>query len=133
MYLGIFSKLRLRERDLIPYESGDLVALNKFSIHSSKFIKLPITIRKGRNRRIYIFLIIPYNTVYNVILGKPFLATLDAMSSTVYMKVKHHNNIGEPIVISTYLRRAGLTHEIILKNPSASVVSPRKGRTPGES
>lgn len=37
------------------------------------------------------FPIVPCSSVYNCILGRPFAATLDAITSHVHLNIKYHN------------------------------------------
>lgn len=45
------------------------------------------------------FLVILDAFVYNCIFGRPTLATLDAMASTVHLKMKYHDKNGKVITI----------------------------------
>lgn len=69
------------------------------------------------------FLVIPFDeSVYNVILGRPFFAALDAVASTIHLKMKYHNDFGKPVIIWGVLRGSPKIHEAILKNPWATMV-----------
>lgn len=46
MYFSIFDKLGLWERNLMPYEVGDLLNFNKSSTHPFKTVELPIFVRE---------------------------------------------------------------------------------------
>lgn len=52
-------------------------------------------------------------SVYNVVLGRTFLVKLDIMIYTFLLNLNHHNNFGEPFVISIDLRGDFLIHEIL--------------------
>lgn len=42
---------------------------------------------------------VPYKNVYNYILGVPFVATLDFVTSLIHLKLKFHNLHSESVMI----------------------------------
>lgn len=63
------------------------------------------------------FLLISCASVPNDILRRSFLATLNAVASSVHLKIKYHNNAGKQVFILADLRGARLIHKVILKIP----------------
>lgn len=45
------------------------------------------------------FLVVLDKSVYNYILGRPFVATLDVVTSLLHLKLKFHNLHNEPITV----------------------------------
>lgn len=64
---------------------------------------------------------VPCESVYNCILGRPFLTPLDALASTIHLNMKYHNCFDEPTIIQGDLRRAHLIHETISKDPDTII------------
>lgn len=52
------------------------------------------------------FMVVPCRNVYKYILGHFFVETLDAVASSVHLKLKCHNVKDEPMTISTNISRA---------------------------
>lgn len=46
-----------------------------------------------------LFLVIPCMSVYNFILGRPFVVTMDAMASLIHHKLKYRDIHDEPTTI----------------------------------
>lgn len=74
------------------------------------------------------FLEIPCENVYNTFLGRLFLVTLDALASTIHLKMRYHNNFGKPIFNSMDLHRDHLIHVNILKDLLATTVTSENKR-----
>lgn len=121
LYIGIFERLGLRGRSLKSYKGVTLLAFNKSFILTCGTIELSISFeeRKDEQPMNVCFLMIPYENVYNDILGRSFLAILNSMASLIYLKVKYHNNACKLVVILADLHEDYLIHEAILKNPLA--------------
>lgn len=94
---------------------------NDSIIHLCGAMELSVCVREGKDKRIMnlYLLVIHCKSVYDFILGRSFLASLDAMASTVHLKLKYHNDSRELVVILIDLRGAYLIQEIILKKPHA--------------
>lgn len=74
------------------------------------------------------FLVIPYESVYNDILGRSFLVILDTVTSQILLKMKYHKCATMLVVISIDLRRAFLIHEVFIKNPLTITVTCERRR-----
>lgn len=69
-------------------------------------LDLPVSFGVGKDKRIvdvHLF-VISCERVYNDIIGKWFLTMLDAVTSTVHLKMKYHNNFDKLVVIATDIR-----------------------------
>lgn len=69
---------------------------------------------------------VPYENVYNDILGRSCITTLDTEASKVHLKTKYHNYLSQPLFVKFDLHGAPLIHEATMKNFVASVVSPEE-------
>lgn len=49
------------------------------------------------------FLVVPFKSVYNYVMGIPFATTLDVIASQVHLKLKFHNLHGEKIIVNVDL------------------------------
>lgn len=72
------------------------------------------------------FLVITFESIYNTILGRSFLAILDIVAFPVYLKMKYHNNADKPIVISVDLHGVCLILEALIKNPLSSTITSKR-------
>ncbi|MCH99833.1 hypothetical protein A2U01_0020848, partial [Trifolium medium] len=86
MYQKLFQKLGLRRECLCPYEGTDLHGFNGSTIHPWGLINLHVTfenkeIRNSKKTVEVQFLVVPCDSVYNFILGRPTLAALGAVPS----------------------------------------------------
>jgi hypothetical protein len=93
MYNELFSKLRIKPRWLEPYHRGPLIAFNGSTTQPPGCIKLPITFKKEGDhtstRIIQVrFLVLPCDSNYNCILGRTTLKLLEAVPSTVHVKLR---------------------------------------------
>lgn len=71
-----------------------------------------VSFEEGKNKitmKVF-FLIIPCESIYNDILGRSFLESLDEVASTVLLKMKYHNSLGELVVIAVDLHGARFIH-----------------------
>ena len=66
------------------------------------------------------FLVLPCDYDYNCIIGKPTLATLGAVTSTVHLKMRFHLDNGEVATISADMEAAKRCFEINLKRIKAN-------------
>lgn len=73
LHIGIFKKLGLHDRDLKTYEGKSLLAFK------CEMVELPVSFSKRKDKRTVNvhFLMIPYENVYNDIIGRSFLIALD--------------------------------------------------------
>lgn len=63
----------------------------------------------------HVFLEDSLQTIFNCIKRRSFLKALDAMASTVHLKMKDHNDSKEPVARPTHICEARLIHETMLK------------------
>ncbi|MCI19167.1 hypothetical protein A2U01_0040322, partial [Trifolium medium] len=94
MYQELFEKHGLKREDLSSYEGTDLQGFNGSTIRPCGLINLPVTfeIKESKHSHKTIemqFLVILCESPYNCILGRPTLATLGAVPSTVHLKMKY--------------------------------------------
>lgn len=73
---------------VIPYEGKNLLAFNNSTTRSCGTGKFLVIIEKGDDERIVnmCFLVIPCRSVYNCIIERSFLKTLDGVASTIQLK-----------------------------------------------
>lgn len=55
-----------------------------------------------------LFMVILCKSIYNCILGRPTIASLYVVTSTVHLKMRYHNNKGEVITIHGELGGANI-------------------------
>ena len=112
MYQDAFEKLGLKKRDLKPYGGTNLHGFNEMSTRPRGYITLNVTFGEERDERTVEtpFLVIPVVSIYNYILISPTLAALDAVTSTVHLKMKYHNNDGDIATIYADLKAAERCH-----------------------
>ncbi|MCI09265.1 hypothetical protein A2U01_0030349, partial [Trifolium medium] len=127
MYQELFERLGLKKKNLHSYEGTDLQGFNGSIIRPWGFINLPFTfenkeIRNSKKTVTVQFLVIQCNSVYNCILGRPTLAALGAVPSTVHMKMKYHNDKGEVVTIEADMVRAKKCHQTMQKVDKATTV-----------
>lgn len=80
------------------------------------YIKMMVTlIKKGHTRTCDLqYLINPFISFYNYILGMPITSMMDAMASFLYLKFMYHNVQDELVTIYTNLSRAQRSHKASL-------------------
>lgn len=100
IYLEILTKFGVRPQDLKPYKDQILLIFNDSSTHSCGKIHLPITLEERDRRRTVevFFFMIPYKGVYNDILGRPLMATLDTISYPFLFKFKYDDESSKPVM-----------------------------------
>lgn len=111
-------RLGLRDLDFKSYEGGSLLSFNDSSTLPCGTIELPVSFGEGEDWKTMNmhFLVIPYESVYNDILGRSFLTKFDTVNSLIHLKMKYHNDSWKSVGISVGLPRARLIHKGILKN-----------------
>lgn len=80
-------------------------------------IDLTYSLGKGedeRSMRVY-FMVISCESVSNCIIGRPFLATLDVVTSSIHLKMKYHISGDKTIIIFVDMCSARRIHEAILR------------------
>ena len=86
MYLDLYKGLSLRSEDLTPYNSP-LVSFEGKVIIPKGQIRLPMQI--GSETVEVDFIVVDAYSPYTVIVVRPWLYTLEAVSSTLHQKIKY--------------------------------------------
>lgn len=97
MYSQMFSTLQLNESHLTPYIGSDLQGFNDIVTKSWGFMKLIVyfdTTETTREVKVQ-FLVIDFPSIYQCILGRPTMAELIAVLSTVHLKMKYYTAKGQ--------------------------------------
>lgn len=120
LYQDSFEKLGLRKEDLESYDDTELHGFNETRTHPLGYVKLGVTFGKGMDERTVeaSFLVILVVSVYNYILGRLTQAALNAVTSTVRLKMKYHNKRGDVVTIHTDLNIAKRCHKEWEKLPA---------------
>ena len=100
MFLSTFNKLRLSPNLLRPY-TGCLYGFGDNQVEVRGYLELRTTFTDGEaSRTEHIrYLVVNANSAYNILLGRPALNRLNAVSSTRHMKIKLPDLSGKVIVI----------------------------------
>ena len=86
MYPDLFKGLNLRAKDLTPYSSSLISFEGKVIIPKGQ-IRLPVQI--GSETVEVDFIVVDAYSPYTVIVARPWLHTLGAVSSTLHQKIKY--------------------------------------------
>lgn len=108
MYLELFEKMGLKKKNLWSYEGFDLQVFSNTMTRLWGYIKLMIYIgNKKNNKTVDLqFVVVPYKSIYNCILGSPFGETLDGVTCSIHLKLKFYNLYNEPITVNVDLVRS---------------------------
>ncbi|GAU46761.1 hypothetical protein TSUD_92560 [Trifolium subterraneum] len=127
MYSGLFKVLQLTEENLVPYVGSDLQGFNGSTTKPWGYVDLIVTF--GENKAMKFvkvkFLVVDCPSLYNCIIGRPTLAELFAVSSTIHLKLKYYTKDGQVATINGDIEAARRCFEAASKNLS-SVVTPKK-------
>ncbi|GAU38385.1 hypothetical protein TSUD_147530 [Trifolium subterraneum] len=127
MYSGLFKVLQLTEENLVPYVGSDLQGFNGSTTKPWGYVDLIVTF--GENKAMKSvkvkFLVIDCPSLYNCIVGRPTLAELFAVSSTIHLKLKYYTKEGQVATINGDIEAARRCFEAASKNLD-SVVMPKK-------
>ncbi|GAU40178.1 hypothetical protein TSUD_292830 [Trifolium subterraneum] len=127
MYLGLFKVLQLTEENLVPYVGSDLQGFNGSTTKPWGYVDLIVTF--GENKAMKSvkvkFLVVDCPSLYNCIIGRPTLAELFAVSSTIHLKLKYYTKDGQVATINGDIEAARRCFESASKNLN-SVVTPKK-------
>lgn len=93
---------------MLPYEGSDLQAFNGIMTNPWGYVELMVTLGKGQNTRIIDahFLVVLYRRVYNCIMCRTFATTLDAVASSIHLKMKCYEVHKKTVTISVGLTKA---------------------------
>ena len=96
MYSQLFSTLQLDESHLMPYVGSDLQGFNGAVTRPWGYVELIVTFGAAETARsIKVqFLVIDCPSLYQCIFGRPTLAELIAVPSTVHLKMKYYTSNG---------------------------------------
>ncbi|GAU10340.1 hypothetical protein TSUD_418960, partial [Trifolium subterraneum] len=127
MYSGLFKVLQLTEENLVPYVGSDLQGFNGSMTKPWGYVDLIVTF--GENKAMKSvkvkFLVVDCPSLYNCIIGRPTLAELFAVSSTIHLKLKYYTKDGQVATINGDIEAARRCFEAASKNLN-SVVTPKK-------
>ncbi|GAU30269.1 hypothetical protein TSUD_384900 [Trifolium subterraneum] len=127
MYSGLFKVLQLTEENLVPYVGSDLQGFNGSTTKPWGYVDLIVTF--GENKAMKSvkvkFLVVDCPSLYNCIIGRPTLAELFAVSSTIHLKLKYYTKDGQVATINGDIKSARRCFEAASKNLN-SVVTPKK-------
>ncbi|GAU10317.1 hypothetical protein TSUD_422660, partial [Trifolium subterraneum] len=127
MYSGLFKVLQLTEQNLVPYVGSDLQGFNGSTTKPWGYVDLIVTF--GENKAMKSvkikFLVVDCPSLYNCIIGRPTLAELFAVSSTIHLKLKYYTKDGQVATINGDIEAARRCFEAASKNLN-SVVTPKK-------
>ena len=85
IYLDLYKGLNLKPEDLMPYNSL-LMSFNRKLVIPKGMIRLPI--QTGPEIVEVKFIVVDTYFLYTVIIGRPWLHTLEAVASYLHQKVK---------------------------------------------
>lgn len=95
----------LESGSLWLYEGSYLQAFNETTTHSWVYVKLMISL--GDEKDIltinWKLLVVPFRSIYNCILGRPYTTILDNVASLVDLKLKYHILQGKLVTINVDL------------------------------
>ncbi|GAU34549.1 hypothetical protein TSUD_219330 [Trifolium subterraneum] len=127
MYSGLFKVLQLTEENLVPYVGSDLQGFNGSTTKPWGYVDLIVTF--GENKAMKSvkvkFLVVDYPSLYNCIIGRPPLAELFAVCSTIHLKLKYYTKDGQVATINGDIEAARRCFEAASKNLNF-VVTPKK-------
>ncbi|GAU25742.1 hypothetical protein TSUD_216730 [Trifolium subterraneum] len=102
MYSGLFKVLQLTEENLVPYVGSDLQGFNGSTTKPWGYVDLIVTF--GENKAMKSvkvkFLVVDCPSLHNCIIGRPTLAELFAVSSTIHLKLKYYTKDGQVTTIN---------------------------------
>ncbi|GAU26993.1 hypothetical protein TSUD_290450 [Trifolium subterraneum] len=128
MYSGLFKVLQLTEENLVPYVGSDLQGFNGSTTKPWGYGDLIVTF--GENKAMKSvkvkFLVVDCPSLYNCIIGRPTLAELFAVSSTIHLKLKYYTKDGQVATINGEIEAARRCFEAASKNLNFVVTSKKK-------
>ncbi|XP_058761332.1 uncharacterized protein LOC131634722 [Vicia villosa] len=133
MYSHLFKTLKLDDSHLTPYVGSDLKGFNRTTTKAWGYVELIATFGEGETSRQVKtrFLVIDCKTLYNCIIGRPTLAKLTAVPSTVHLKMKFYTKRGRVATINADIEAARRIFDASMKGlqlitpPSSANKKPR--------
>lgn len=107
VYSDLFENLGLEREKLWPYEGSGLQYFNVIVTFPYGYFKLMVIMEDGKDTRMFesYFLMVPYKSVYNCILGIPLTAALDAIAFLIHLKLQYLNVHNELVIIRDKLSK----------------------------
>src|SRR3954468_9839273 len=135
MYSHLFRTLQLDDSHLTPYVGSDLQGFNGATTKPWGYVELIVTFgEEEASRQVKTrFLVIDCKTLYNCIIGRPTLAELTAVPSTVHLKMQFYTRTGRVATINADIEAARRIFDASVKGleliapPSNSSKKPRTG------
>jgi len=117
MFWSTFNKLRLSPDLLSPY-TGCLYGFGDNQVEVRGYLELRTTLTDGEASRTESirYLVVNAHSAYNILLGRPALNRLNAVSSTRHMKMKLPDLSGKVIVVKSDQEEARKCYENSLKS-----------------
>src|SRR3954469_11348628 len=108
MYSPLFQTLQLDDSHLTPYAGSDLQGFNGTTTKPWGYVELLVSFGEGEaSRQVKTpFLVIDCKTLYNCIIGRPTLAELTAVPSTVHLKMKFYTKRGRVVTVNADIEAA---------------------------
>ncbi|XP_058754185.1 uncharacterized protein LOC131627358 [Vicia villosa] len=133
MYSHLFQTLQLDNSHLTPYVGSDLQGFNGATTKPWGYVELIVTFGEGEaSRQVKTrFLVIDCKTLYNCIIGRPTLAKLTAVPSTVHLKMKFYTKRGRVATVNADIEASRRIFDASVKGlqliapPSSSNKKPR--------
>ncbi|GAU39244.1 hypothetical protein TSUD_396900 [Trifolium subterraneum] len=127
MYSGLFKVLQLTEENLVPYVGSDLQGFSGSTTKPWGYVDLIVTFGKNKAMKSVKvkFMVVDCPSLYNCIIGRPTLAELFAVSSTIHLKLKYYTKDGQVATINGDIEAARRCFEAASKNLNF-VVTPKK-------
>lgn len=127
MYAGLFKTLQLTKKNLSPYVGADLQGFNGATTKPWGYVDLIVTFREGETTKsINVqFLVVDCPSLYNCIMGRPALANLFTVSSTIHLKMKYYTMDGKVATLNGDITAERKCFEAAAKNMS-SLLTPKK-------
>ncbi|XP_058764885.1 uncharacterized protein LOC131638342 [Vicia villosa] len=130
MYSQLFKTLQLNDSHLTPYVGSDLQGFNSTVTKPWGFLELIVSIGSAETTRAVKvqFLVIDYPSTYQCFLGRPTLAELIAVPSTVHLKLKYYTTKGQVATLNGDIEAAKRCFEASAKGLS-TIKTPAQEKT----
>ncbi|XP_058783320.1 uncharacterized protein LOC131657996 [Vicia villosa] len=130
MYSQLFKTLQLNDSHLTPYVGSDLQGFNGTVTKPWGFVELIVSIGSAETARTVKvqFLVVDYPSIYQCILGRPTLAELIAVLSTVHLKLKYYTTKGQVATLNDDIDAARRCFEASAKGLS-TIKTPAQDKT----
>ncbi|CAL5202632.1 unnamed protein product [Lathyrus oleraceus] len=117
MYVHLFKTLKLDKTNLAPYVGSDLQGFNGATTRPWGYVELLVTFGEQETaREVKIqFLVVDCPSLYNCIFGRPTLAELTAVPSTVHLKMKYYTKLGRVVTIHGDIEAARRCYDAAVK------------------